>query len=86
MKKIMNILFLSCLKASELIEKKLHLKLSRKEKIKLNVHKAMCKACTLYEHQSEFLEKGIAKHLNKKPEEIDSQQLKKQITEKISSL
>lgn len=79
----MHILFLSCYKASELIEKKIHLKLSRKEHIQLSLHKAMCKACALYEEQSEFLEKGISKHLEKSAKHEDTQKLKQQIIEKL---
>lgn len=82
----MNILFLSCLRASELIEKKIYLKLSPKEKIQLTVHKAMCKACALYEHQSEFLEKGISNHLKKPINPVDTKELKKQIIEKLDNV
>ena len=41
----MHLLFLSCLKATELIEKKMHFKLSFGERLQLSVHKAMCDAC-----------------------------------------
>lgn len=60
MKKIMHILFLSCLKATELIEKKIHFSLSAKETIQLKIHKTMCEACSSYEKQSLFIEKGIS--------------------------
>jgi len=79
-KQIMNKLFLSCLKASELIEKKMHVKLSFTEQMQLKAHKMMCEACTTYEKQSLILEKGIEQHLNQKKEAIDLEQLKKQIT------
>lgn len=57
--KIMHTLFLSCLKATEIIEKGLNFKLSRKEKLQLKVHKMMCDACSRYEKQSLFLDKAI---------------------------
>jgi hypothetical protein len=85
MKKIMNMLFLSCLKASELIEKKIHFKLSFKEKIQLSVHKSMCDACTRYEKQSIFLEKGISSSKEASTPEADLEELKKIINAKLKS-
>jgi hypothetical protein len=84
MKKLMHRLFLSCLKATELIEKRLHFKLSRKEKLQLKVHKMMCSACSNYEKQSIFIEKGISINQKREFSEDDIQQLKLIITEKIS--
>ncbi|MDA3954289.1 MAG: hypothetical protein PF485_11625 [Bacteroidales bacterium] len=83
MKKIMNILFLSCLKASELIEKKFHLKLSFTERLQLKIHKMMCDACTLYEKQSRILEKGIENQHKFIEKNIDIEDLKKSITKKL---
>lgn len=68
MKKLMHILFLSCLKATELIEKNIYFKLSRKEKIQLKMHKMMCSACTNYEKQSIILDHALHKSI--KPEDI----------------
>ena len=79
MKKLMNILILSCLKATELIEKKLHFKLSFKEKLQLKVHKMMCDACRMYEKQSTLLEKGIEQQQKAEMEEMDIEKLKKEI-------
>ena len=59
MKKIMQFLFLTCLRATELIEKNLHFKLSYKEKLQLKVHKMMCDACSTYEKQNISIEKAI---------------------------
>jgi hypothetical protein len=84
MKKLMHKLFLSCLKATELIEKRLHFKLSIKEKLQLKVHKMMCSACSNYEKQSIFIEKGISINQKREFSEDDIQQLKLIITEKIS--
>lgn len=83
MKKLMNILFLSCLRASELIEKKIHVKLSFTESIQLKVHKMMCNACTTYEKQSLILEKGIELYLHQQKIVVDMVQLKKQINENL---
>jgi len=48
------------LKATELIEKKLHFKLSFSEKMQLKMHKMMCDACTKYEKQSDVLDKTLS--------------------------
>lgn len=79
MKKLSHILFLSCLKASELIEKNLHFKLSFTEKLQLKVHKSMCSACRLYEEHSEIIEQGIARHFHEKEEPANVEKLKKKI-------
>ena len=84
MKKLMKILFLSCLKATEFIEKKLNHKLSFKEKVQLSIHKSMCQACSNYEKQSKLIEKVMTEtkieNINK--EEITI--LKKSIVKKLT--
>jgi hypothetical protein len=85
MKKLMRLLFLSCLKATELIEKRLHYKLVWHETLQLKVHKMMCDACKRYEKQSIFLDKSMAKKL--KMEEsiwVDLENLKQQIQAKLA--
>ena len=84
MNKIIHILFLSCLKATELIEEKFHFKLSLLERMQLKAHKMMCEACTNYEKQSLILEKGIELQQKNQLDEIDLDQLKKQITIKLN--
>lgn len=79
MKKLMHILLLSCIKATELIEKRFYFKLSFKEKLQLKLHKTMCDACTNYEKQSKIIEKGIEMYQKKKHDEIDMTLLKSQI-------
>ena len=86
MKKSMHRLFLSCLKATELIEKKLHFSLSGKEKLQLKMHKMMCDACSSYEKQTIFLEKGISLSQKKEFSEDDLKKLKVVISEKLSDL
>jgi len=83
MKKIMHLFFLSCLKATELIEKKLHFELSIKEKLQLKMHKMMCEACTKYEKQSTIIEKGISNLEKSKVPTIDVEALKSKISKKI---
>lgn len=84
MKKIMHALFLSCLKATELIEKKMHFKLSLREKMQLRAHKMMCDACSLYEKQSTLIEKGISGFQEKEIKKTDLEEFKKAIHKKLS--
>jgi len=83
MKKIMHILFLSCLKATELIEKKLYYKLSFREKMQLKMHKMMCDACTNYEDQSIILDHAMQKGANPENIVIDLEAFKKNILKKM---
>ncbi len=87
MKKIMHFLFLSCLKATELIEKQFQVKLSFKEKIQLKLHKMMCDACSIYEKQSTFIEHSIEAHQHHHPStnELDTEKLKKSIYKKLDN-
>jgi len=76
-KRIMRILFLSCLKATELIEKKLHFSLSSKEKYQLKMHKMMCNACRQYENHSYFIDENLKHNQFNTPREVDIEKLKK---------
>jgi len=84
MKKLMSILFLSCFKATELVEKKLQNKLSLTEGTQLCVHKAMCKACKVYEKQSIIIEKSLDLQNSKEPH-VDNEDLKKKILESLKN-
>ncbi len=86
MKKLMHILILSCLKATELIEKKINFRLSRKEKIQLKAHKMMCSACTNYEKHSLLIEKGLKKSMHPDFSQEDLKLLKQGIHEKLERL
>ena len=74
MKSIMNLLFLSCKKATEIIEKKKVVVLSFKEKVQLRIHKSICKACTSYERQSIIIDTSL-KNLSEKHKKSDKPQL-----------
>ena len=86
MKKLMHILFLSCLKATELIEKKINFKLNKKEKIQLKAHKMMCSACTNYEKHSLLIEKGLEKSMHPDFSQEDLELLKQGINKKLEGL
>ncbi len=60
----MNVLMLSCIKATEFVEKKLDNKLNMIEKIQLYLHTRMCGACRLYEKQSKFIDEVLKRYLN----------------------
>ena len=64
MGRIMNMLMLSCKKATSLIEKKSFIGLSFKEKIQLKMHKSMCDACSNYEKQSQKLDDLLQKEIH----------------------
>ena len=76
MKKLMHMMFLSCLKATELIEKKLLFRLSSKENVQLKIHKMMCDACTNYEQQSILIDKAMSSHLVEKSSQENTSDLK----------
>lgn len=86
MNKIRNTLLLSCLRATELIEKHLHFKLSLSEKIALRFHVSMCRACQLYEKQSAFIEKGLSSPLTKKEAFKDIETLKMKIHKELEKI
>ncbi len=61
MMRLMNIMMLSCRKATELMEKKLYSDLGQTERFKLFLHTRMCDACRLYEKQSQFMDSVLRK-------------------------
>ncbi len=76
MKQITHFFFLSCLKATELIEKKFYIQLSFKENLQLKIHKMMCEACAKYEKHSRLIDSGISKLGKTSSTEIDVEDLK----------
>jgi len=89
MKKIMQLIMLSCNKATELIEKKLLTKLSFREKVQLKMHQSLCDACTAYEKQSKLMDELLSKHIRndgdsvKSNDIVENEELKKKILESI---
>jgi len=84
MNKIMHILFLSCLKASELIEKDLHLRLPFRERLQLKLHKMMCKTCNRYGKQSALIESGINNLHKKEALSVDFKKLEIRIIQSLN--
>ncbi len=80
----MHYMFLSCRKATELIEKKLLIGLSAKEKVQLMFHTSMCDACKKYSKQSHELDDLIRHHIeNFIPEKSDLRPIASEFKEKI---
>lgn len=57
---LMEKLAVSCKKATELMEKKLHFSLSLRERISLILHKTACDACKQYDKQSLLIHKKMS--------------------------
>lgn len=82
---------LSCKKATELIEKKLLIKLSFRERAQLKMHKSLCDACTAYEKQSKLMDELIGNRIYEdsdglKSNEVDeNEELKKKILDKLEN-
>jgi len=83
MNKVTHNILLSCLKATELVEKKFHFKLSFKEKLQLKLHLAMCDVCMTYHKQSQLIEKAIAILQDSKVYKADTKELKRDICEQL---
>ncbi|MFC0264365.1 hypothetical protein [Fontibacter flavus] len=82
MKKIQNALLLSCIKVTELLEKKKVIPLNIFENVRLKIHLSMCKACQSYVHQSDAMDEMFEK-LGNKLEDNDIEIFQKKLTEKI---
>ncbi len=80
MKKLMHLLMLSCLRATELIEKRYIGKLTLIQKMQLHMHTSACNICNNYQKQSSLIHHTLLKHSQNggtenvhsiKPEEIE---------------
>lgn len=83
MKKLMNILMLSCKKASELIDKKSVTNLSMKENVMMHMHKATCDGCKAYQRQSKILDDLLKTYIHASTEEQIPQIINNELKQKI---
>jgi hypothetical protein len=87
MKGILTTLFLSCKRATELVEKKATFSLSPIEAIQLRMHLGMCDACALYQKYSQKMDKILLAVLKKSaaqnPPPAQNADLKERIQKKI---
>lgn len=79
----MNILMLSCRKATELMEKKLHTGIGPLENIQLFMHKRMCDGCRLYEQQSRFMDIILRRKSTKPENDCDQKALPAEVRRQI---
>ncbi|MCF8276477.1 MAG: zf-HC2 domain-containing protein [Flavobacteriales bacterium] len=68
MGKIMNVMMLSCRKATELMEKKLDKKLSTTETFQLKLHISMCKACSDYQSHTTMIDAAMKDECDQLPQ------------------
>ena len=85
MKRLINILLLSCQKATELIEKEQYFGLSYLEKFRLRVHLTICDFCTRYKKQSRFLHDVLGHHSHDQDTNVNKS-LKEKIINQIQNL
>ena len=80
---MMNRLMLSCKKASELIEKGLHFKLTLKERIQLKMHTSVCDACKSFVEDSERFEQAMRILIHSDPVLRNEDRLSNEVRERI---
>lgn len=85
MKKLRNILMLSCKKAAELIEKKLQKPLSTTEQMQLSMHTKMCKACSNYQSQQNLIDQALREDCKSSSNEAECEDLKANILKQLKS-
>ncbi len=81
-----NKLMLSCVRATELIEKKQTLGLSYIENFQLRMHLSMCKACLSYEYESLLVSKLLQQEGSVETDPEKEAALQKVLEEKIKDL
>jgi hypothetical protein len=84
-KKVMNLLVLSCKRATKLIEKREIDALTVLEKMQLKLHTSMCDVCHAYKKQSTIIDKAIFRWIksNKQEKHNLSDESKSKIINKI---
>lgn len=80
--KVLSWLMISCRKAGELVEKKLHGEITVSERAALAMHSGLCEACRAYEKDSARLQKAISDRFNPMRKEA-SEGLKQTIKDKV---
>jgi hypothetical protein len=77
-------IFLSCRKATEMVEKRQIAGLSCSEKIQLGMHNLMCGACKKYERQSHYIDNLlIGREKNIEKQHTDTNNLQRRIKKVI---
>ncbi len=85
--KLLRRMMISCVKSTELMEKRNIVGLSAYEKVNLFLHKSMCDACTAYEKQSKMIDKILHRHIHDVAESeipvTSNSELKERINSKL---
>ncbi len=83
MKKLMNAMMLSCVKATSLLEMKEHISLGFLKTMQLHLHTAMCSGCRNYGKQSHLIDQLLQKNFNSVPFVENTDELEASIISKI---
>lgn len=83
MRDLMNVMMLSCKKATQLMEMKEHVPLKIIEKIQLQTHVAMCSGCKNYMKQTKLINKLLNKIFNSTPATPGTDELETAIIKKL---
>ncbi len=80
---LMNVMMLSCIKATELLEMKEHVSLGVIKTLQLHFHLSMCSGCRNYRKQTKLINKLLNTHMNNFSEIVDTGKLEKDIISKV---
>jgi hypothetical protein len=83
MKEMMNLIMLSCRKATELIERRKYSPLDKIERIQLKMHLSMCRWCSNYNKQSRLIDRLISRVPKSTPTDENTTMLQEKIIEMI---
>lgn len=87
MNALMSLLLMTCKRATELIEKRSVAGLTIVERFRLRLHTSMCRACSEYKTQSNFLQKVLQKWFAEHDHQEDAklpEPVKKTIIKEVS--
>ena len=81
--KIMNVMMLSCVKATELMEMKEHVRLGLVKTMQLHMHTAMCSGCRNYMKQTKLIDKLLRRAFETALVVADTDELEAAIISKL---
>jgi hypothetical protein len=85
MQKLMNTIMLSCRIATGLVEKRRHCRLETVEGIQLKMHLSMCRNCSNYEKQTNFIDRLLNRQSKSLPSTTDIASLEERIISDIKN-
>ena len=80
---IINVMMLSCVKATELMEMKEHVPLGLLKTMQLHMHTAMCSGCRNYLKQTKLINQLLKKKFNSTPATPGTDELEAEIIKKL---